>query len=244
MVASWWGALTAHPSDCSTLRAKLGLGIILDVPNWPGPPFLIVDYVRFPRLNNAVFPVAIRQSDSDLHLGHPANATGTCWAQCKDSALWGMITAGHVVKSNRPGRIVPMATGNSGALVRCYFQPVDAAFVQTDPPDLSLTGLPVLSFPSVGMPVEVECQSRSVSRTIVEVANNCGVLHTRAIGVLVYLDNPLNPGDSGALVRVHTGEAVGIYTGALQVPGAPSGQRGLAQNFEQAVFALNVTPYL
>jgi len=34
------------------------------------------------------------------------------------------------------------------------------------------------------------------------------------------------------------------FKGSLHVPGSPAGVRGMAQNFEQAIYALRVTPYL
>jgi hypothetical protein len=221
-----------------------GLGIIIDVPLWPGPPLMVVDYVTFPRLDNARFPLALRQSEVELHLAHPHGATAACWAQCNQLQLWGFLTAGHAVSGTRPGRSVPMASGGRASLVRSYYQPVDAAFVQWVAP-ASLQGqLPVLSFPAVGMAVDIVCQSGNQSRTIVQVTNNLGVLTTRSIGVYIYLDLPASPGDSGALIQTTTGDAVGIYSGQMAIPGPPPGLCGLAQNFEQAVFALNVTPYL
>jgi hypothetical protein len=222
---------------------KPGLGIIIDVPQWPGPNFLIVDTVTFPRLNHQKFPVAIRQSEVDLHLSHLLNATSACWAQCKqNSAVWGVLTAGHAVSGSRTGRTVAMAAGPGGTLVRSNYQPVDAAFVKAVPPS-SLSPLPVLSFPALSMPATIHCQSGGKAKTIVEVTNNCGVLHTKALGICIYLDQPESPGDSGALVTVSNGDAVGIYKGKMQVPGAPAGVRGVAQNFEQAIYALDVDPY-
>lgn len=221
-----------------------GLGVIVNVPRYPGPPFIIAGYAEFQRLGGESFPIAIRQSEIDLHLDHPCGATSACWAQCRSTSLWGILTAGHAVGGSRPGRAVPLATGGTGTLLRSHFQPVDAAFVVVPAPSIMLTPLSVVSFPSVGMGVTIECQGGPSHRTIVEVMNNCGVLHTRAMGILVYLDTPANPGDSGALVRVAGGDAVGLYKGSMKLPGPAKNYRGLAQNFEQAVFALDVHPYL
>lgn len=221
-----------------------GLGLVIDVPQWSGPTFTIIDRIGFPRLGEQEFPLAIRQTELDLHVAHPRGATSACWAQCKTSSLWGVLTAGHAVGGNRPGRAVPMASGGVASVGRCYFQPVDAAFVLTTAPSHKPAPLSVLSFASMGMPVNVDCQSGSVSRTIVEVQNNCGVLNTREVGVSLCLDQPATKGDSGALIRAANGDAVGLYRGAMNVPSAPTGQRGLAQNFEQAIFALDVLPYL
>lgn len=220
-----------------------GLGIIVDVPLWPGQPLLVVDYVSFPRLGNMRFPVALRQSELELHIAHPQGGTATCWAQCNSSGQWGFLTAGHVVSGNHPGWPVPLAGGGSGALLRSHYQPVDAAFVNGLSP-ANTSPVSVLSFPGVGMAVDVLCQSGTQSRTVVQVTNNMGVLHTRSIGIYVYLDQPASPGDSGALVRTTTGDAVGIYSGQMTAPGHPNGLCGYAQNFEQAIFALDVTAYL
>jgi hypothetical protein len=221
-----------------------GLGLILDVPQWQGPTFAIIDFISFPRLYGTSFPLAIRQSEIDLHVAHPSGATSACWAQCRTTSLWGVLTAGHAVRSNRPGSPVPMAAGNVASLCRSYFQPVDAAFVQTPTPSHKPAPLPVLSFGTMGMPVTVDCQSAQLSRYIVEVQNNCGVLNTREVGVSLYLDQPAAKGDSGALIRAANGGAIGLYRGSINVPGAHAGQRGLAQNFEQAILALDVLPYL
>lgn len=221
-----------------------GLGIIVDVPHWQGPNFLIAGYLEFPRLNKLKFPLAFRQSAIELHVAHPQGATSACWAQCNQNVnVWGVLTAGHAV-STRPGRSVQMAVGSAASVARSYYQPVDAAFVKTAAPSGSPAPLSVLSFPALSMPARVHCKTGNSARTVVEVTSNCGVTHTRKIGMRIYLDNPENPGDSGALVTSATGDAIGIYTGSLNVPGPPPGVRGHAQNFEQAIYALDVKPYL
>ncbi|NMN06601.1 MULTISPECIES: hypothetical protein [unclassified Novosphingobium] len=221
-----------------------GLGIIIDVPGMRDRRFEIVDYLLFPRLNNQKFPLAIRYSELDLHVAHPQGATSACWAKCnRNSSVWGVLTAGHAV-STRTGGSVPMVTGGSASVARTYYQPVDAAFVKTAAPTGATYQLGVLSFPAMTMTVTVHCQGGSTTRTIVDVTTNCGVTHTRKIGIRFCIDRPASPGDSGALVTVANGDAVGIYTGDMKVPGPPPGVRGHAQNFEQAVYALDVTPYL
>lgn len=221
-----------------------GIGIIIDVPGMPDRRFEIVDYLVFPRLNNQKFPLAFRFSEIDLHVAHPQGATSACWAKCnRNSSVWGVLTAGHAV-STRPGGSVPMMTGASASVARTYYQPVDAAFVKTPAPTGPTHRLGVLSFPAMSMAVTLHCQGGSTTRTIVDVTTNCGVTHTRKIGIRFCIDQPACPGDSGALVTVANGDAVGIYTGDMKVPGPPPGVRGHAQNFEQAVYALDVTPYL
>lgn len=225
-------------------REMAGIGFIIDIPQWGGSEFLIVDELSFPRLRNEAFPLAFRQTEIEHHVSHPIGATSACWAQCRTTSSWGVLTAGHAVNGNRPGRAVPMASGSTASLGRSYFQPVDAAFVLTPAPGHRPTPLPVLSFASMGLPVIVDCQSGPASRTVVDVQNNCGVLNSRAVGVTLCLDQPASKGDSGALIRASNGDAVGLYRGSMKAPSAPTGFRGLAQNFEQAILALDVLPYL
>lgn len=225
-------------------REEEGIGFAIDVPQWDGPEFAIIDRLSFPLLGGATFPFAIRQTEIELHVAHLNGATSACWAQCRTTSLWGVLTAGHAVNGTRPGCAVPMASGNTASLGRSYFQPVDAAFVLTPAPSHKPTPLPLLSFASMGLPVIIDCQSGSVSRTVVDVQNNCGVLNTREVGVTLCLDQPVFKGDSGALIRIANGEAVGLYRGSMKAPGAPTGFRGIAQNFEQAILALDVIPYL
>lgn len=223
---------------------QAGIGFTIDAPEWDGPEFEIIDRLSFPRLGGVTFPFAIRQTEIEHHVAHPRGATSACWAQCINTAHWGVLTAGHAVNGNRPGRAVAMASGSIASLGRSYFQPVDAAFLLTPEPGHKPSPLPVLSFASMGLPVIAECQAGPIPRTVVEVQNNCGVLDTREIGVTLCVDKPFSKGDSGALIRVETGHAVGLYRGSMKVPNAPTGFRGLAQNFEQAILALDILPYL
>lgn len=221
-----------------------GIGFTINVPVWDGPEFYVIDHLYFPRLAGTHFPVALRQAEIEHHVAHPSGATSACWAKCRKTSHWGVITAGHAVNSNRPGRQVPMASGSIAQLGRSYFQPVDAAFVMTPAPNYNAMPLQVLSFASMGLPVSIECQSGPIPRTVVDVQFNCGVVDTRALGVTLCLDQPATKGDSGALIRTANGEAVGLYRGSMKVPSAPTGFCGLAQNFEQAILALDVLPYL
>jgi len=225
-------------------REEAGIGLTIDVPQHSGAEFAIIDRLSFPLLGGATFPFAVRQSEIEHHVAHPSGATSACWAKCRTTSLWGILTAGHAVNGNRPGRAVPMASGNTASLARSYFQPVDAAFVLTPAPIHKPTPLPFLSFASMGLPVIVNCQSGPIYRTVVDVQNNCGVVNTREIGITLCLDQPVAKGDSGALIYVASGDAVGLYRGSMKVPSAPTGSRGLAQNFEQAILALDVLPYL
>lgn len=245
-LSTWPGRSTEQLSfglfDMS--REEAGIGFILDVPPWDGPEFMIIDRLSFPRLGGVTFPLALRQTQIEHHLDHPQGATSACWAQCRTTWCWGVLTAGHAIEGSSPGWGVVMESGNTASLGRSYSQPIDAAFIVTPAPPYAPAQLPVASFAAMGMKVVVELQTGATERTVVDVNTNCGVVNTREIGLIFCLDEPECPGDSGALIRLLSGEAIGIYRGALVVPGAPSGHRGFAQNFEQAIFALNVIPYL
>lgn len=222
-------------------RDRPRMALILDVPRWFGDDIEIVDDIYFYGLGEQMFPLVLRQSSVSLHCSNPDGAVGTCWGQSKTTKSWGIVTAGHAVEHLACGWPVPLDDGTTGILDQNYYQPVDAAFVTVDDPPVNPTPLPVLRFPGVGMPVTVHTPHGIEARQIVEVSKNRGVVHTRNIGVLNYLNLPLTEGDSGSLVRLRSGEAVGIYVGELNTAG---GLEGLAQNFEQAMFALDVNPYL
>lgn len=223
---------------------EFGFGLVIDVPPFPGPQFEIIDHIEFPRLK-ASFSLAYRQVAIEPHaIPHPANATSACWARCNTTGMWGAVTAGHALSGNRPGRPVPLAGGGVGYLLRSYYQPIDAAFVVASKPPVAPAPLPILSFPACGLPVMLECQSGCQPRTVVRVMDSMGVLHTREFAVLLFLDQPGVHGDSGALVRTTNGEAVGIYKAGMPSPQSPRSNVGAAQNFEQAVFALDVTAFL
>lgn len=220
-----------------------GFGLVIDLPPSGEAPFRRLDNIEFPRLGRD-FPLVLRQGEPVLHsMPHPAGATSACWGRCNRSAVWGVLTAGHAISGNRPGRTVRMTDGSTGTLIRSWYQPIDAAFVATRSPRTPPAALPVLSFPAAGQPVRLALQGGPQSRTIVRVMDSMGVLNTREFAVLQFLDQPANPGDSGALVMTPTGEAVGLYKGAMASPETRS-TVGLAQNFEQAIHALDITPYL
>lgn len=236
-----------------------GFGLAVNVPEWDGPPFLVLDELFFPHLGRR-FPLALRQVVTELHAAlspapnppptpaptpapSPANATAACWARCNLAGDWGVVTAGHAVGSSQPGFSVPLATGGTGRLARSFWQPVDAAFVLTDPPEVLPSPLAVCHFPAAGLPVAVETRSGRLSRTVASACNSLGFYRTRLYPVLFFLDKPCVPGDSGALVRLTSGEAVGLYSGSQPSP-ATGGNSGRVLNFAQAMFALDTSAYL
>jgi hypothetical protein len=206
--------------------------------------FGVVGQVAFPRLN-AQFPVCVRQVAEDDHAPpHPAGATSAAWARCNTTSRWGVVTAGHAAGGNRPGRTVHLANGAATTLIRSARPPLDAAFIGAHAPLGNPPLLAVRRFPAAGQGVSIELQSGPVARTVVEAMNALGVVNTRAFPILMFTDQACARGDSGALVRSSTGEAVGIYLGGLRNAVTPGGVAGRVLNFEQAALALDVTAYL
>ena len=222
---------------------KAGFGLVYHVIGPDGPDFDIIATLEFPRLK-AAFPLGRSHIRVELHQPpHPANATATAWARHNTSRIWGFITAGHAVAPRRPGMPVPLANGGTGQLLGHYHPPIDAAFVQSNPPGGHYQHLPMLSYPAAGQPVTVECQSGTQQRTIFRVMDALGVINTRYLGIYMFLDLPCQIGDSGALVITPAGEAVGIYCGSMPNTQTPTGIAGIAQHFEQATLALDIMAY-
>lgn len=223
-------------------REEKGFGLCLDMPGWGGPSFYIVAHLRFPRLAQT-FPLAVRRTRTELHAApNPLGATTACWGRCNATGNWGIVTAGHAIGTSLPGVSVMLDDGTTGLSHRSFWQPIDAAFVLTMAPSPAPAMLPVLNFPAAGVPVIVECRSGALNRTVAAACNSLGFFRTRSWPVLFFLDNPCAPGDSGALVRLSSGDAGGIYLGADPCPDT-GGTSGRVLNFAQAMFALDATPY-
>jgi hypothetical protein len=225
-------------------RETTGFGIVLNIPQTPDVSFGIVGELEFPRLERK-FPFAVRTVLTELHAApnpiKPAKATTACWAKCDKTGQWGVITAGHAIGSVA-GMAIGLDDGTTGISHRCFWQPVDAAFVLTPSPSYGPALLPVIHFPAAGLAVEVECQTGNKSRTVAAACNSLGFFRTRQYPVNFFLDKPADAGDSGALVSTSSGEACGIYLGSQPSPDT-GGTSGLALNFAQAMFALDTTPY-
>ncbi|MBS0520291.1 MAG: hypothetical protein JSR90_16465 [Proteobacteria bacterium] len=236
-----WAELTIGLYDRQT--EKEGFGLALPVTPSARPAFEPVGEVAFPRLGRS-FPLAFRQARIDEHAPpHPVGATAASWAQCNQTAAWGLLTAGHAVATAQPGQGVPLASRHAGTLGRSAYPIVDAAFVTVTPGPAAPAAMNVLRFPAAGQHAVVERQAGPAQRTVVSAMNTLGNANTRAFRILFLTDTPCAPGDSGALVRTPQGAAMGIYTGSFANPTSPGGLAGLNQNFEQAVLALDVTAY-
>jgi len=248
----WWGDLWGYVMPGSFDGPAIGLfdrhtekpgfGLIMETQVIDALRPTVVASIGFPRLKVA-FPLLLRPvSNVDHALAHPYGATSAAWAKCNTSATWGILTAGHAVGGTSPGRTVPLASGPAGALVRSYHPPIDAAFVRTANRPVVTAPMMIRRFPATGHRVVVEIQSGGVNRTVVHVDSAMGVVNTRTYPVQLFIDQPCSPGDSGALIRTTSGEGCGVYLGSLSTP-VQTGLAGRALNFEQATFALDITPY-
>lgn len=225
---------------------RYGFGIILTSPIPMLQPFEPLGSAYFPRLG-ATVPIGLRFGSNALHaLPHPGNATASCWAKCRLSQHWGILTAGHAVTGVQPGGSLAFTNGHIGQLSRSVDPPVDAAFVMTAAParPVAPKPLPVFQFPAAGQPVKVSLQKAAAQRTIVATMNTLGVVRTTAFAVMSFIDQPFVAGDSGALVSDLHRHALGIYLGSMTTQQAPGGVVGLVQNFQQAVYVLDVDPHL
>jgi len=225
-----------------------GFGICLNIQGWdrgeypPGDIFKI-GAIRFSRLRQS-FPIAIRRVRTELHAPpNPANATTSCWAKCNRNHSWGIITAGRAIRSNTAGQLVGLDNKTQGSINRSYWPPIDAAFISTKAPVKIPNLIKIANFPAAGMGVDVQCKKKTKGRTVKEAGSSLGFYKSRRYPVLFHLDKPCSPGDSGALVRLHSGLAGGIYLASQPAPDIGS-DCGLVQNFAQAMFALDTAAYL
>lgn len=241
---SWLNALSIGLFDPEFEFRAFGFIIHVPATEYELPREIAAAWFDFPRLKKS-FPVIFREVAYDEHaLAHPMHATSASWAQCDLTGAWGVLTAGHIAPGARPGTRIPLACGNRGVLGRSYHPPLDAAFVQTAPPDKPPSQIPIRRFPAAGQPVVGVLKTLREPRTVVHVDSFMQVVNTWAYPVQLFLDKPFKPGDSGALIQTTSGEAVGLYLGSVQSPVVKGLEAGRALNFEQAVLALEVTPYL
>jgi len=219
-----------------------GFGVIFTVPSMD-EAISTDGELRFPRLNDITVPFLVRSYREVLHLQHPASGTSACWGRCNAQGTWGVMTAGHVVVGASPGSWIKFANGSGGTLLRTEYYPVDASFIQATPPTSPLP-LPILHFPASGYPVEVVTQRGTIPRHIARAEDNFGVYKTAQIQIRFSLDNGLQAGDSGSLIRLKTGDAIGLYCSEMRTNDLQYPIVGLAQNFAQAQWALDVSPFL
>jgi hypothetical protein len=178
---------------------------------------------------------------------NPKNATTTCFAR-DDADRSGVITAAHAVAGKVPrGRPFLLDTGATALLRHVAPRLIDAAFLETPALSPGTVALDILEFPAPGDPVVIETKTGKRPRTVTEVNGRVTGPYFTDYPVMIYLDDHLDPGDSGALVRAITGEGVGIYKGAQQLrhhprQASPVAPIGVVQNLTQALYALQAIP--
>lgn len=218
-------------------------GITIGLPRRFPPVSSTVGVVRFPRLRIEL-PLSVTRSQPELHSPmHPENATTTCYGS--RSGRIGIVTAGHAVKGLAPQRQVALDTGEFGRLIRSGYRPIDAAFIEIPHPPSGLESLPVRVFPVPGDELLVRTRRSAVRRAIADVGLTRVEPNFRDYPLNFLIDAPFARGDSGALVRLVSGEALGIYVGSqrrLLPTGAGTAVAGVAQNFAQAMYALKLQP--
>lgn len=224
-------------------------GVTVDLPRYypPIPPTTAM--LRFPRLGRDL-PLLITRARVELHgCVHPANATTSCYGD-RGGAL-GIVTAGHAVDGLVSHDPVPLDSGQSGALLHSGYRPIDAAFIEVPDPPPALEPLPLLRFPTAGDELLVATRQWGVRRTVVDAGLTQLDPRFRDYPLNFLINHPFEQGDSGSLVTLLSGEAIGIYVGAQwRVLPSRSIERGanvrtragLVQNFAQAVYTLGVHP--
>lgn len=224
-------------------------GVTVDLPGFYPPIAPTTLTLRLPRLGRDL-PLLVTRARLDLHgCVHPANATTSCYAQ-RDGTV-GVVTAGHAVEGLTSRARVPLDSGRSGALIRSGYRPIDAAFIAVPDPPPALEPLPLVRFPTAGDELLVGTRQSAVPRTVVDVGLTQLDPRFRDYPLNFLIDRPFEQGDSGSLVTLLSGEAIGIYVGA-QWRVLPNGSAqhaangrmlaGLVQNLAQAVYTLGVHP--
>jgi hypothetical protein len=224
-----------------------GFGLIIT-----GDPQLvtpgILGEIYFYQLGRS-FKVLARSGVEDLHAPPSlVNASTACWANDNNRASqWGFLTCRHAVTGISQGATVALSGGGTAKLLRKAPPTVDAAYIGTSAPSTSVTPMKMVTFPTTGQPTDVQTSRGPQARSVVAVTNTLGVIGDPYHPIKVYLDQPCQPGDSGALVQASGGDGVGIYCGELSgaTVGGKTGQTvGISQHLEQAVTVLDVSPHL
>lgn len=170
-----------------------------------------------------VVDVTIEPWDLALHM--PLNlryATLGCWV--KHARGEGIVTVRHAVGRGH----VHLDDGSVQPVLWYAPECLDAA-VAAAPAGHALWTLPA-KVPAVKDAVEVIAKGGTQRRRVAEVGQTYGTT-TAAIPHGFLLDQPLQPGDSGSLVRLAGGgAALGLYVGSLATS---TGARGFCQGLHQ-----------
>jgi hypothetical protein len=170
-------------------------------------------------------PIDMTVEAWDVALHAPLNltyATLACWAK-PTSGSHGLLTVRHAAPNGR----VHLDDGTVEKVL--WYAPNCLDAVVAGAPARALTALGV-AVATAGDSVDVIVKGGPKQRVVKDVGQTFGTI-TAAIPHVLILDKPLQPGDSGSLVRLDGGgDALGIYIGSLPTP---SGARGLCQGLDQ-----------
>jgi hypothetical protein len=198
---------------------------------------------RWVSVDDQSFSVIVRPANWRLHAPtvHPALGTSTCWAKSRRPTLKsksGILTAKHVVGKPAIGSAVPLTSGH-GTLLDLAPEGIDAALVQV--PSSNWPGSPgtlnCQKFVAQWSDVDVYSPSGQFSTKVTEVSSGRGTLDP-SIPLRIFLANPGQSGDSGALVMDSAGRGIGLYMGEVTTPA--NLQEGFCQHLGQVESSMAV----
>src|SRR5579884_81307 len=223
-----------------------GFGVIAYVnPSLHGPAKGEFQWVT---VDGQSFPVIARAAVWKLHAPsvHPSLGTSTCWANSRRPTLKNkpaIVTAKHVVGTAIPiGSSVPMTSGH-GTLLDLAPEGIDAALVQISRTHWprNPTQLSCQKFVAQWTDVNVYSPTGVISTKVTEVSSGRGTLDP-SIPLRIFLANPGQSGDSGALIIDSTGKGIGLYMGEVTTPA--NLQEGFCQHLGQVEEAMSVDLFL
>ncbi|HVW78643.1 MAG TPA: hypothetical protein VHB45_13605 [Alloacidobacterium sp.] len=221
-----------------------GFGVIAYVaPSLDGPPRGEFHWVN---VDQESFRIMVRPAEWTLHAPpNPTMGTATCWAQSRKPRLKNkpaMLTAKHVVGNRTIGSNVPLTSGR-GTLLDLAPEGIDAALVRVSQSIWpgSPNPLQCQRFIAQWTDVDVYTASGSFSTKITEVNSGRGSLDPN-IPLRVFLANPGQSGDSGALVLDTSGNGIGLYMGEMTTQA--NVQEGFCQHLAQVEDSMAVDLFL
>ncbi|HEX3472080.1 MAG TPA: hypothetical protein VHT28_12935 [Silvibacterium sp.] len=224
-----------------------GFGVIAYVaPSLHGPTRGEFQWVT---VDDQSFSIIVRPAEWRLHAPtvHPALGTSTCWAESRRPRIKNksaILTAKHVVGQTTIGSAVPMTSGH-GTLLDLAPEGIDAALVQVNVPKSQrpeeVNKLTCQKFVAQWTDVDVYSPTGQFSTKVTEVSSGRGTLDP-SIPLRIFLANPGQSGDSGALVMDNNGNGVGLYMGEVTTP--TNVQEGFCQHLGQVEESMAVDLFL
>jgi hypothetical protein len=181
----------------------------------------------------------------------PFGGTTTAWARdTTNTNGWGILTAAHIARPDltgiRLGDLVPLSDGSSAIILNIGPPAIDAMLLALpdDPGDITVDPahghLPIENLVAPYSDVEVAGSvSGAVVRKVMSVTDAHGSLDPY-FPIRVFLADPCQAGDSGALVRLEDGRAVGIYTAAIGHPEGRHPPEGVCQHLGQVAYCMTL----